>query len=98
MMTYLLQNIWRNDYVSEAVLPQCERFISDPPESRDPECKRFSGHIFTKFLMQLDAVNLQGSQALRQRRKYLVNQAQHMLLTLDEGHEACHVSWSDEGS
>lgn len=98
MITYLLQNIWRNDYVSEAVLPQCEDFISDPLKSRDPECKRFSGHIFTQLLMQLDAVNLQGSQALRQRRKYLVNQAQYMLLMLDEGHEACHASWSDEGS
>ena len=81
-----LETIWQENFIWTLLL-QCENFILNPPsdpKTRNFEYKKLSEHIVSQVVLRLDAVDLQGDHALRQQRKFFVNQAEAMLARLDE--------------
>ena len=92
-----LQTIWQDNYISE-ILPQCQNFMSSPPsdaKSRYFKHKGLSEQILSQVIMQLDAVDSRGNEALRRQRKKLISQAQGMLFKLDTAKEFFSVSYED---
>ncbi|KAK3176050.1 hypothetical protein OEA41_007372 [Lepraria neglecta] len=67
-------------------VPQCERFIERPPaeaKAKDLEYKKLSEGILAQVILKLDAVQTEGDEGLRARRKELVRQTQSWLSDLD---------------
>ena len=89
-----LETIWQENYIW-TLLPQCESFILNPPsdpKSRNFEYKRLSEHIVSQIVLRLDAVDLQGDHALRQKRKEFVDQAEEMLARLDDLYQSFNLN------
>ncbi len=93
----LLQKV--RDHYIDTIVPQCEKFISNPPsfpEFRKFRHKKLSERIFSKVLTQLDAADLQGNHDLKQRGKSLVDHAEDMLFRLDEADKSVYAAHRDD--
>lgn len=80
-----LGTIWRENYTRD-LLPRCENFILNPPSrhfSRKVEYEYLCMHMLSQVVMRLEAIDLQGNHALRQKRRNFVNQAEETLARLD---------------
>jgi hypothetical protein len=68
------------------ILPACERFLEAPPpesERRATEHRRLTETVLAQVLLKLDAVETEGDEEARGRRKELVREAQGLLGRLD---------------
>lgn len=68
------------------LVPKCKHFLAHPPsdaKSRDMEYKRLSETIFAQVMLKLDAVETEGDEGLRTRRRELVKETQSILADLD---------------
>ncbi|KAL8920766.1 MAG: hypothetical protein Q9208_006096 [Pyrenodesmia sp. 3 TL-2023] len=68
-------------------VPQCNAFAAHPPpdaKTRDFEYKKLSETILAQIILKLDAVETDGDEGLRAKRKELVRETQAMLGTLDK--------------
>lgn len=66
--------------------PQCRDFIAYPPsdvKARDTEYKRLSETILAHIILKLDAVETEGDEGLRAKRKELIRETQAILANLD---------------
>jgi hypothetical protein len=69
-----------------AILPACERFLAAPPpegERRAAEHRRLTETVLAQVLLKLDAVETDGDDEARARRRELVREAQGLLGRLD---------------
>lgn len=67
-------------------MPKCRQFMSHPPvevKAREMEYKKLSETILTQIIMKLDAVETEGDEGLRAKRKELVRETQAVLTELD---------------
>ena len=67
-------------------MPKCVQFTSNPPsdsKARDSEYKQLSESILAQIILKCDAVETDGDEGLRARRKELVKETQAMLNSLD---------------
>ncbi|KAI4125490.1 MAG: hypothetical protein LQ338_004216 [Usnochroma carphineum] len=68
-------------------VPQCRSYMSNPPsdaKTRDFEYKKLSETILAQIILKLDAVETEGDEGLRAKRKELVRETQAMLGSLDK--------------
>jgi len=76
-----LSNLYRTQFE-----PLCTQFLRSPPadaRARDLEYKRLSEIVLTQVIMKTDAIETEGNQELRDRRRALVKETQAMLHSLD---------------
>ncbi|KAF2455983.1 hypothetical protein BDY21DRAFT_349285 [Lineolata rhizophorae] len=69
------------------LVPDCVQFISSPPSDvakRKFEHKKLEETIIQKVLLKTDAVETDGDESVRARRKEIVKEVQAMLTKLDE--------------
>lgn len=67
-------------------MPKCIDFMTDPPadvKARDTEYKRLSETLLSQIILKLDAVETDGDEGLRAKRKELVRETQAVLTDLD---------------
>lgn len=73
------------------LVPKCKHFLAHPPsdaKSRDMEYKRLSETIFAQVTLKLDAVETEGDEGRRTRRRQLVKETQSILAELDRAAKA----------
>jgi hypothetical protein len=76
-----LLNLYRHEFE-----PKCTLFLRSPPadsRARELEYNGLSESILTQVIMKTDAIETEGNQGLRERRRALVKEAQAMLNSLD---------------
>lgn len=79
-----LEGISRNFHTQ--FVPKCVQFMNNPPsdsKARDLEYKKLSETILAQIILKCDAVETDGDEGLRARRKELVRETQAMLNSLD---------------
>ncbi|KAL8635896.1 MAG: hypothetical protein Q9228_006656 [Teloschistes exilis] len=67
-------------------VPQCVSFINNPPadqKTKDFDYKKLSETILAQIILKLDAVETEGDEGLRMKRRELVKETQAMLNSLD---------------
>lgn len=67
-------------------VPKCVHFTANPPsdsKARDLEYKKLSESLLAQIMLKCDAVETEGDEGLRGRRKELVREVQAMLNNLD---------------
>ncbi|KAL9576124.1 MAG: hypothetical protein Q9212_007365, partial [Teloschistes hypoglaucus] len=67
-------------------VPQCISFINNPPadqKTKDFDYKKLSETILAQIILKLDAVETEGDDGLRMKRRELVKETQAMLNSLD---------------
>ncbi|KAK0650975.1 BAG family molecular chaperone regulator 1B [Lasiodiplodia hormozganensis] len=69
------------------LVPMCVQFLSNPPQDAaklEFDHKRLTETVLAQVLLKLDAVETQGDEAARAKRKELVKECNNMLSRLDE--------------
>lgn len=68
-------------------LPLCDKYVASPPpdpKKREEEHRRLTESMLAQIILKLDAVETEGIQEVRTRRKDLVNRVQETMKRLDK--------------
>lgn len=67
-------------------MPKCISFTNHPPtdeKTRDLEYKKLAETVLQQVILKLDAIEIDGDEELRAKRKQLVKETQNILSKLD---------------
>ncbi|KAJ6191197.1 hypothetical protein N7519_001218 [Penicillium mononematosum] len=73
-------------YFERDIIPLCDEYIAQPPgdiKKRDSEHKKLSEMVLRQVMLPVDEIEPEGDVTVRNARRTLVKQAQHVLSLLD---------------